>query len=120
MQPLNPASEDTVLGTPFPRYSCTTEQRCFRAKQKATDTVGAAIGRPSFFRKSCAHTTKINASTGVMKTRERRERKQVFPFAVSLFSPDAQHPAGGVPPPVRGGGRKIQNEELRMQNLVST
>ena len=34
MQPLNPASEDSVLGTPFPRCSCTTEQTCFRAKRE--------------------------------------------------------------------------------------
>ena len=120
MQPLYPAPKDTVLWTPFPRCSCMTEQTCFRAKQKETDTVGAAIGRPSFFRKHCDHTTQINASTGVMKTRERRERKQVFSFAVSLFSPDAQHPVGGERrPPVGTVPHPIRNIVTLLQKHIS-
>ncbi|MBQ9942730.1 MAG: hypothetical protein IJO67_00005, partial [Clostridia bacterium] len=60
---------------------------------------------------TCDHTTQINVSTGVMKIQKWRERKRVFSLAISVFSPDAQHPVGGERrQPVEGGGK------FRMKN----
>ena len=58
--------------------------------------------------------------TGVMKTMKKGwQGKQTFPPAFFSFSPDAQHPAGGVPPPspwpaVRAPNSQKYNLPLRM------
>ncbi|MBQ6950019.1 MAG: hypothetical protein IJN44_00800, partial [Clostridia bacterium] len=66
--------------------------------------------------------TKRNSTTGTMKTKKMPVGKACFPTGYFLlFSPDALHPVGGVPPPARGAAvpQPIRNDAIFFCKRVS-
>ena len=57
-----------------------------------------------FFRTKVEKTK--NSTTGTMKTEKGVDGNKFPPAPFFLFSPDALHPVGGVPPPARGAGAR--------------